>query len=80
MGGSEVGCFTRLWVRHPRVVMLCCFIIICACSGLSMMKEFREPVNTGWTNDAHITIQRIDVREGLNLNQTRAVVASPCSE
>ena len=65
----HVGCFTRLWVGHPRAVMLCCFLTISAFSGLTLLKEFREPVNTGWTNDAHRTIQRLDVREPVSIEQ-----------
>ena len=41
--------------------MLINFLIICGSAALSfVVGEFKEPVNTGWTNRAHIAIQRLD--------------------
>ena len=58
---KNAGCFTRLWVGYPRCVMLINFLIICGSAALSfVVGEFKEPVNTGWTNRAHIAIQRLD--------------------
>lgn len=55
-----VGRFTRMWVGYPRLTMLLTFLTICGLSYASFLKEFKEPVNTGWTNRAHITVQRLD--------------------
>ena len=67
------GRFTRIWVNHTRLVMLLTFlaILVVAYAGVRL-KPFGEPVNTGWTNRAHRTIQQIDAWNYLPKGQWRS--------